>query len=130
MGSPLVPVSLGLAFLLSGCSVYMATQGEHNPDVTAVDEGVKRARVEAALGQPITRQRGEEGERIDTYYYEIGNEPSAGRAAGHAALDVLTLGLWELAGTPIEAVQGEKYEAVVTYDDEDRVADYRIRKLN
>jgi hypothetical protein len=42
---------------------------------------------------------------------------------------VLTLGIWEIAGTPIEAVQGEKYEATVTYDQQDRVSNIRTRKI-
>ena len=56
-----------------------------------------------------------------SYEYEIGNEPSAGRAIGHGVMDVLTLGLWEVAGTPIEGMQGEKKRLAVTYDDKDIV---------
>jgi hypothetical protein len=66
--------------------------------------------------------------RIDIYEYEIGNEPSAGRAVAHGFADVLTLGLWEIAGTPIEAVQGETYEATVMHDEPDRVAAIKTRK--
>ena len=40
---------------------------------------------------------------------------------GHAALDVLTLGIWEIAGTPIEAFQGKKYEMTITYSKDDKV---------
>jgi hypothetical protein len=64
------------------------------------------------------------------YRYEVGNEPSAGRAAGHAVLDVLTLGLWEIAGTPIEAVQGEKYTATIVYDGNDKVVDLKTVKAS
>jgi hypothetical protein len=32
-------------------------------------------------------------------------------------MDVLTLCLWEIVGTPIEAVQGEKYTATIEYDE-------------
>ena len=46
--------------------------------------------------------------RVDLYEYEIGNKPSAGRAIGHGVMDILTLGLWEIIGTPIEGFQGEK----------------------
>ena len=63
------------------------------------------------------------------YEYEIGYEPSGGRAVAHGVMDVLTLGLWEIAGTPIEAVQGEKYEATLTYDEQDRVTDIKTRKI-
>jgi hypothetical protein len=36
-------------------------------------------------------------------------------------MDVLTLGLWEVVGTPIEAFLGEKYRLTVLYDAHDRV---------
>jgi hypothetical protein len=71
----------------------------------------------------------EDGRRADVYEYEIGNQPSAGRAAGHAVMDVLTLGFWEIVGTPIEGVQGEKYHATVVYDDDDRVVDLSTTKV-
>jgi hypothetical protein len=64
------------------------------------------------------------------YEYEIGNEPSAGRAAGHAVMDVLTLGIWEIVGTPIEGVQGEKYTATIVYDENDKVVDLRTTKAS
>lgn len=49
------------------------------------------------------------------------NQPSAGRAAGHAALDILTLGLWELVGTPIEGAASDELAVTVDYDRNDRV---------
>jgi len=65
----IVVVAVAVAFV-SGCSVYMATQGSHKPDLSALDEGAKRNRVETALGQPIKSQRDENDYRIDTYRYE------------------------------------------------------------
>ena len=56
---------------------------------------------------------------IDTYLLVKGNESSAGRAIGHGVMDVLTLGLWEVIGTPIEAVAGtEKHDRFVIYYDQ------------
>jgi hypothetical protein len=49
-----------------------------------------------------------QGRRTDIYEYELGNEPSAGRAVAHGVLDLLTRGLWEVVGTPVEAIQGKK----------------------
>jgi hypothetical protein len=43
-------------------------------------------------------------------------------------MDVLTLCLWEIVGTPIEAVQGEKYTATVEYDENDKVIDLKTMK--
>ena len=46
----------------------------------------------------------------------------AGRAVFHGAADVLTLGLWEVVGTPTEgAFNGTEMAYEVRYDKEDRV---------
>ena len=45
-------------------------------------------------------------------------------------LDVVTLGLWEIAGTPIEGVQGEKYTATIEYDENDKVVDLKTVKAS
>jgi hypothetical protein len=122
---------LGAAFaaaaagLLSGCSVGMALSGSPNPDLGAVKTGASRGEIEMHLGSPISSTMIEGGHRADLYQYEIGNEPSAGRAAGHAVMDVLTLCLWEIVGTPIEGVQGEKYTATIEYDENDKVVDLK-----
>jgi hypothetical protein len=63
-----------------------------------------------------------DGNTTCAYEYEIGNEPSAGRAAFHGAMDVMTLGLWEVVGTPIEGFQGEKRRVTIIYDKDNKVA--------
>ena len=52
--------------------------------------------------------------------HSTGNEPSAGRAVAHGVMDVLTLGLWEVVGTPVEAVAGQDQEhaIVVVYNNQ------------
>jgi hypothetical protein len=77
--------------------------------------------VELQLGSPVAAVTDASGMRTDTYEYELGNEPSAARAVGHAVMDVLTLGLWKVAGTPIEAFQGQTRRLTITYDPQDRV---------
>ena len=44
---------------------------------------------------------------------------STGRAAVHGALDVATLGLWEVAATPTEVMMSmpDKYQVTVFYKD-------------
>ncbi len=116
-------------FLLSACSVGMALSGKENPDLGAVRVGATRGEVQLHLGTPTTSQTLENGERADVYEYEIGNEPSAGRAAAHGIMDVLTLCIWEVLGTPIEAVQGEKYKATIKYDKDDKVIDISSKKV-
>jgi hypothetical protein len=115
---------------LSGCSVGMALSGSPNPDLGAVKTGASRGEIEMHLGSPISSTQIEGGHRADLYQYEIGNEPSAGRAAGHAVMDVLTLCLWEIVGTPIEAVQGDKYTATIEYDENDQVVELKTMKAS
>jgi hypothetical protein len=106
----------------------MALSGDENPDLGAVKVGSTRGEVEMHLGSPVRSSSAENGTRTDIYEYEIGNEPSAGRAVAHGLADVLTLGLWEIAGTPTEAVQGETYQATVVYDDQGRVMEINTKK--
>ena len=131
MKSRIVPLSVSallVAGVLSGCSVGMALSGEENPDLSVVKLGASRGEVELQLGSPISTESAADGHRIDTYEYEIGNEPSPGRAVAHGVADVLTLGLWEIIGTPIEAVQGETYFTEITYDADDKVTNIVTRK--
>jgi hypothetical protein len=122
--------ALALGWLLAGCSVGMALSGSDNPDLGAIQVGSSRGEVEMHLGSPTDSTTLEDGRRADIYQYEIGNEPSAGRAIGHGAMDVLTLGLWEVVGTPIEGVQGERYHATITYGPDDKVVDIKTRKIS
>ena len=55
----------------------------------------------------------------DIFEYEIGNEPAYGRAAFHGTMDLLTLGVWEIIGTPIEASAGKTSKVTVVYDEDD-----------
>jgi len=115
---------------LHACSVGMALSGSENPDLGAIRVGASRGEVELHLGSAVKTTPLPDGRRADVYQYEIGNEPSAGRAVGHGVMDVLTLGIWEIVGTPIEAVQGETYSATITYDESDKVADIKTQKAS
>ena len=117
----LLIITVGFSIIISGCSVGMAMSGKDNPNLGMVREGASRGEIEMTIGSPIKTISIDEKKRIDIYEYEIGNQPSAGRAIGHAALDLLTLGLWELIGSPIEGFQGSKYKLQVTYDKNDKV---------
>lgn len=107
--------------LLNGCAVFMAASGKPNPDLGAIKRGVSRGEVEMQLSAPIKTTTLSDGSKIDIYQYEIGNEPSPGRAAAHGCLDFFTFFIWEFVGTPIEAFQGDVYQARVTYDSYDVV---------
>lgn len=107
--------------LLHSCSVGMAMSGKRTPDLGVIKQGTNRSEVEVQLGYPVKTSTLDAGGVVNIYEYEIGNDPSAGRASAHAIMDALTLGIWEIVGTPIEAFQGEKKYIQIEYDKSDRV---------
>lgn len=113
------------AFLMlhSGCSVGMAAMGKEPMNTSIVYPGVPRPAVLARLGKPETSIKDEEGNYIDSYIIVKGNEPSTGRAVVHGTLDVLSLGLWEIVGTPFEMIEGveTKSSLIIYYDSEERI---------
>ena len=95
---------LALAFLTftSGCSVYKAASNE---GVSVSDiEGCKQKGCLLSNGMEVIERK----EEPNGEYIEISRAIARktglnyARAAGHGVLDVMTLGLWEVAGTPIE----------------------------
>jgi hypothetical protein len=114
--------------ITSGCSVAMAAKQREGTDLTVVSQGISRAEVEEVLGAPLSTTTSPDGEWA-TYQYVTPKEASGGRAIAHGAMDILTLGLWEIAGTPIEESGDEKYGKIqVLYsNDEDIVV--RARKI-
>lgn len=116
----LIILILCSCLLLTGCSVGMAMSGKESPQLGAVRVGATRGEIELHLGAPVEIKE-ENGIRSDIYEYEVGNEPSAGRAIGHGIMDILTLGIWEVVGTPVEGAQGNKRKILISYDDADVV---------
>jgi len=97
----------------------MATKGTKEKNLSVLKEGTPRSIVVAELGAPKSTE-----ENTDIYEQCKGDESSTGRAIGHGIMDVLTLGLWEAIGTPIEAAAGsdkECYRIKVIYDENDKV---------
>ncbi|MDX8392566.1 MAG: hypothetical protein R8K53_08395 [Mariprofundaceae bacterium] len=111
--------------LLSGCSVGMAMSGKATPDLGVVKKNATRGEVELQLGAPVKVSTMKNGHVLNVYEYEVGNDPSAGRAAGHAVMDVLTLGIWEVIGTPIEGFQGDKRQVQIEYDENDNIVNVK-----
>lgn len=134
MLKPVRAAMTGLALLaaaggLSACSVGMAAAGKPAPDLAVCKVGADRSDVEAALGSPVGVQTLPDGDTTCRYQYEVGNDPSPGRALAHGAMDVLTLGLWEVVGTPVELVQGKTYELAVTYGPDGKAKAIETRPL-
>jgi hypothetical protein len=124
-----------LSIFIAGCSVVMATQQPSRKDFAVLSKGVDRSRVVAELGSPLTTDV-KDGKRKDVFYVKQGYSTGAkaGRAIFHGVADVFTLGLWEVVGTPVEAVasgtdvkvavfydSGDKVESIETYSGKDKV---------
>lgn len=123
MKKNIIIISLGLLAmsLLSGCAVAMAVKGKKEPNLGVVSSGVDRYTVEAQLGCPQCITPCDDGTTLAEYQFEVGNEPSCGRAIAHGAMDFLTLGLWEVVGTPVELAAGDTRVITVRYDENNKV---------
>jgi hypothetical protein len=91
-----------LALFVSGCSVYKAASNE-GVSVTDVRKCNSKG-CYLSLGMEILDKHTDaSGKYIETYRAKARKSGfNYVRAAGHGALDVMTLGLWEVAGTPVE----------------------------
>jgi hypothetical protein len=110
----------------TGCSVYMAAHQPEKKNVDVLNRGTPRNHVIAELGSPAYTKVNDEGKTCDIFVFVQGYNTGvkAGRAVFHGAADVLTLGLWEVVGTPVEAVaDGDEVKCEVSYD-ENECVDY------
>ena len=116
-----VAVALIACVLLNtGCAVVMAVKGKEDPNLGVLGVGQDRTIAIATLGPP-SKTYDSAGNRVDVFKLKRGDKPSATRAIVHGVLDFMTLCLWEVVGTPIEATQGETFYVTVQYDAEDRI---------
>lgn len=118
-------VAMAVAFHFSGCAVVMALKQPNKKNVQVLNAGISRENVVTYLGAPITSEN-KDGKRVEIYQFVQGytGAARAGRALGHLVLDVFSLFIWEVIGTPTELVlNGEKKTVKVTYDKDDRVED-------
>ncbi len=124
-GVRLFPLVLATLLLgtSTGCSVMMATRAPEKKNLTVLTPGIPRSQVIAELGPPVYASQDESGLK-DIFAFKQGySRPCrVGRAGLHAVADVLTLGLWEVVGTPLEgALDGEDVRAEVRYDLQEHV---------
>lgn len=119
-----------MPLFVAGCSVGMAMSGKEQKDTSVVFPGAPRDVVVAKLGPPETSTKNEAGEIVDSWLIIKGNAPSGGRAVAHAGMDVLTLGLWEVVGTPLEmgAAGEDRTRYVITYDKDNKIKDMKAIK--
>ncbi|HDS3404940.1 TPA: hypothetical protein JD369_000302 [Citrobacter freundii] len=115
---PVVLLVGSLLLTTGGCSVYSATQQPEKKDISLFRHGTPRSVLLAEFGYP-TAQTEHDGKKWDLWRFKQGYSGGvkASRAVGHAAMDVLTLWIWEVAGTPIEsAADGTDMAYEVSYD--------------
>ena len=103
---------------LSACSVVMAANGS-GVDPKELSECKTRSCLIADGPVPIDHVKNKQGKLSSENFRATMPTGSAARAAMHGLLDVSTLGIWEVAGTPIEAVKSKKtaYVIAVKYAD-------------
>jgi hypothetical protein len=107
--------------LITGCSVFMAAKKE-GVSTEDISQCRTRSCVLSRGGVPIKTEKNEQGEIIETYTVQA-PKGSTARAVMHGVLDVATLGIWEVAGTPMEGAMGSKkyYSIKVTYDKDENI---------
>jgi hypothetical protein len=87
---------------ITGCSVYKAASND-GVAVSDIEDCKQRGCLLSAGMDIVDRKEEPNGD-----YVEISKAVARksglnyARAAGHGVLDVMTLGLWEIAGTPVE----------------------------
>ena len=81
---------------------------------------------------PASSEEYEDGRKeIYTFIQGYSKGAKAGRAFLHGAADVVTLGLWEIVGTPVEGVySGRKMTARVIFDSKDIVKSAEILSVS
>jgi len=111
--------------LNTGCSVYMAATQPGQKNVELLRVGTNRDLLIAEFGEPVSSGVDGDGREYDKFSFVQGYSTGAkaGRAIFHVVADVLTHGLWEVLGTPLEATfDGDKITYEITYDRNERIA--------
>ena len=102
-----------LLCLLPGCSVYRASSN----DGVSLEDLLGCDTKDSFLSQGMKVVGGcqcKDGKYIETYKsVESASGLHYVRAVGHGVLDVVTLGLWELAGTPIEGAMCNNKASII-----------------
>ena len=107
----------------------MAANQPPRKDLDVLTAGTPRSTIITEFGQPLS-SRIVGNNRVDLFSFTQGysKEARAGRAFAHGTMDLATGGVWEIAGTPTEAVfSGKKLSYEVTYDSSNKVI--RVSRL-
>jgi hypothetical protein len=101
----------------------MAAKQPSAKNVDLFKVGTPRSMLLAEFGLPTVSEV-RNGKKFEIYKFVQGYSTGAkaGRAVFHGVADVLTLGLWEVIGTPTEGVfSGDEMAYEVSYDENDRI---------
>ena len=111
---------------LCGCAVAMsASRSTSKGDLAMMQVGADRSIIEESFGAPNMTASLDGGKtkviyKIDPDAHSTGARNVA--VAGHVVADVLTLGLWEVVGTPLELAAQDKYtNYVLIYGPDNKV---------
>lgn len=117
-------VYLIAAIFCSGCSVFMAAKQPDKKNIELFKVGTPRSMLLAEFGLPTAAETRDDGKKYEIYSFTQGYSTGAkaGRAVFHGAADVLTLGIWEVIGTPTEgAFDGDAMAYEVRYDTDNKI---------
>jgi hypothetical protein len=82
----------------------MAARQPDQKDLSVLQPGTPRSRVVAELGAPLdTRPTDRGGVDVFTFKQGYSRANRTARALGHATGTIMTAGVWEIAGIPIES---------------------------
>ena len=118
---------------LTGCGAVMAgKRSVSRGNANVLMMGQQRQMIEAELGAPDMVSKIEGGKTRVIYRMDPDAHSRAGRnaaVAGHLVADVLTVGLWEVVGTPVElAAQDQMHTYNVLYNSADIVEQIEVFK--
>lgn len=120
-----------ISLVLIGCSASKAMNQPDAKDLSVLQSNTERKLVIGELGAPIHTEENEEGNKVDTYSFIQGYSKGAkaARAAGHVIMDIATLGIWEAAGSPIEAAaSGDRVIVEIIYNEKNLLEHVRVLK--
>lgn len=121
-------LTLAAVMLVQGCAATIASKKQTRKDLSVLRIGGDRDDIVQVIGAPYMTTRNQDGSCKDVYKL-VEDAPSKGAktltVVGHAAASVVTLGLWEIAGTPIElANQQQATTFILYYSPENKLVAY------
>jgi hypothetical protein len=108
----------------------MAAQQPAAKNIALFKIGTPRDVILAEFGQPFISEE-TDGKKVEVYMFVQGYSKTVktGRVIFHSVADVLTLGLWEIVGTPTELVfNGSEMAFHVIYDENEHIDEVNVLK--